>query len=157
MLLTFQADRIVLIVSLNLPLPIILLRAIRTNVKKKARDKSELSDYIILQENRENKPELRIRSESIDGSDRRAILYVFGIWAAFDEGIRPILISDKQEIKEETELSGAVVNVFLSKMGPSIKEHDPNRSGDPAIINERKAYSRRRVEGMEFETNEGEL
>jgi hypothetical protein len=121
---------------------------VETHEERTERAKLRLSDRISLQENHSEEIELRINTEEIRNMDRMAMLHVFGAWAAFDENGRPTPRLTVHEIRQETELTGGAVGVFLGKMGPFIIRHYPEDPMDRSGMDE---------DEMEFEMNENML
>jgi len=129
---------------------------VKTFPERKASAKSELSDYIELREFNNGDIELQIHAEDIRGVDREAMLYVFGQWAKADEDSESSPVVTKHEIRQNTELKGGAVGVFLTKMDCFIERHYPKDPEERMDFVDGEIV-RMPEEEMRFELNEEHL
>ena len=124
---------------------------------RKERAIGKLEERISLSENYQGDISLRVDSNGITNYDRKAMLYVFAKWAASEESPQFDSVITKAELREETELSGGAVTVFLSSMGKFLKRNYPDDADGGYVTNDGAIIEELDEEEMEIKMNVDEL
>lgn len=123
---------------------------------RKRRAKERLDPHFTLRESATGDVELYLDTEQIRGSDRAAMLWVFGKWALADTNLRHNKTLTVEELRSGTDLTGGAVGVFLSKMEHFLVRDYPEDPEERHEVIDGELVRMDEAE-MEFELNEDYL
>lgn len=131
-------------------------RQIMTFEERKEQAKKKLESYYTLRESSTGEIKVCSNKKEIKGLDRSAMMWVFEKWALADTNPDYSKILTVEELRQETELKGRAVQVFLGKMEHFLIRHYPEDPEDRYEETDGELVGMDE-ENMEFELNEDNL